>query len=507
MRLAAARSAGVPPVSFVGIRHVLAAFRAVTWVVTATGTAFAMAGCMLVGGAYKAPDTVVPDFWYHSLSGDLHSGSPSIESWWKKFDDRTLDRLVGRARESNPDLKIAFERITEARAARAVARSQLFPGAVAGGEAVRTRASESLLGPAPGTPGNPTDYWATGFDAGWEIDFFGGVRRSIESATAGVEAVEEAWRDATVSLLAEVALNYVEFRTLGERIRLAETNIANQRESVKLTRDRLDAGLAPELDVSQAETNLATSEALVPLLRAQETLAKNRLGILVGSYPGGIDSWLGKGGGIPSPQRSAGIGIPADLVRARPDIRRAERALAAQTAQIGVAQADLFPRFTLAGTFELQATQPGQMFDSRSRAYAFGPSLRWNIFSGGRIKAIIAIEESRTKQAYLAYESTVLKAVGEVEDALASIANERDRLAALDKAVASARKTVALVKENYREGLVDFQNVLDAERTIFSTEDEAAVSRGQIAAAHVALYKALGGGTRMKAAAKAGGDG
>jgi NodT family efflux transporter outer membrane factor (OMF) lipoprotein len=457
---------------------------------------------MLVGVNYQAPETVVPDFWYHSLTGDLHSGHPSIEAWWEKFDDRTLNRLIDRARTANPDLKIAYERITEARAARAVARSQLFPSVNAGGEAVRTRASESLLVTPPDSPNNPTDYWATGFDAGWEIDFFGGVRRSIESAAASAEAVEEAWRDATVALLAEVALNYVEYRTLGERIRLAESNIGNQRESVKLTRDRLEAGLAPELDVSQADTNLATSEALVPLLRAQQTLAKNRLSTLVGGFPGSIDSWLGTGGGIPAPRRSAGIGIPADLVRARPDIRQAERQLAAQTAQIGVAQADLLPRFTLAGTFELQALEPGKMFDSQSRAYAFGPSFRWNIFSGGRIKANIAIEESRTKQAYLAYESTVLKAVEEVESSLASIANERDRLSSLDRAVESARKTVSLVKDNYREGLVDFQNVLDAERTIFSAEDEAAVSRGQIATGHVSLFKALGGGTRMKPDAK-----
>ena len=457
---------------------------------------------MLVGGNYQAPDTVVPDFWYHSLSKDIHSGSPTIESWWEKFGDRTLNRLVARARSANPDLKIAYERITEARAARSVAQSQLFPSVSGGGEAMRARASESLLATPPHSPNNPSDYWATGFDAGWEIDFFGGVRRSIESATASAEAAEEAWRDATVSLLAEVALNYVEYRTLGERIRLAEANIGNQRESVKLTRDRLDAGLAPELDVSQAETNLASSEALVPLLRGQQVLAKNRLSTLVGGFPGSIDSWLGNGGGIPSPRRSAGIGIPADLVRARPDIRRAERQLAAQTAQVGVAQADLLPRFTLAGNFELQAVQPGQVFDSQSRAYAFGPSFRWNIFSGGRIKANIAIQESRTRQAYLAYESTVLRAVEEVESSLSSIANERDRMASLDQAVASARRTVSLVKDNYREGLVDFQNVLDAERTIFSAEDEAAVSRGQIAAGHISLYKALGGGTRMKPDAK-----
>ena len=456
---------------------------------------------MLVGVNYSPPNMVVPDAWHHRLTGDLHSGSSSLESWWKKFNDPTLNKLIDRTRKANPDLKLAYERVTEARAARGVARSQLFPTINAGGDLVRSRSSESLLGPVP-PAGKTSDYWATGFDAGWEIDFFGGVRRSIESAGASAEAVEEAYRDITVSLLAEVAINYVEFRTLDERIRVAQENIANQRDSVTLTRDRLDAGLAPELDVSQAETILATSEALIPALREARTLAKNRLSTLLGGYPGSIDSWLGSSRGIPVPNRSAGVGIPADLIRSRPDIRQAERQLAAQTARIGVAEAELYPRFTLAGSFEFQAANPSDLLDANSRAYSFGPSFRWNIFSAGRIKNQIAIEESRTKQAYLSYESTVLRAVEDVENNLSTVANERERLGMLDRAVNSASKTVSLVKDNYREGLVDFQNVLDAERTIFSTEDQAATSRGRIASGYISLYKSLGGGTRMNLTAK-----
>lgn len=456
--------------------------------------ALTVAGCMWVGGGYSPTSTVVPDAWYHSVSNDLHSGHSSLETWWERYHDATLNRLIDRARANNPDLKIAAERIVEARAARHAARSQLFPTVDGSGAAIRSSSSEQV----PGGTGKTTDYWATGFDAGWEADFFGAVRRSVESANASAEAIEEAYRDTMVSLLAEVVVNYVQYRTYDERIRLADANIKNQRESVKLTTDRFTAGLAPEIDVTQATSNLATSEALIPLLRNERTQAANRLATLAGGYPGSLSGTLSNGKAIPLPRSGGGIGLPADLVRSRPDIRYAERQLAAQTARIGVAQGDLFPRFTLSGNLELQANSANDLANANARAYAFGPSFRWKIFNAGRVKDHIRIEESRTKQAYLAYESTVLKAVGEVESALASVANERERFAKLEESVVAAQKTVSMVKDNYREGLVDFQRVLDAERTIFSGQDEAATSQGLIATDYAALFKALGGGTPMK---------
>jgi NodT family efflux transporter outer membrane factor (OMF) lipoprotein len=454
-------------------------------------------GCMLVGTNYEPPDMVVPDAWHSNLSKDIHSGRSSVETWWEKFDDPTLNRLIDRAREANPDLKAALERVTEAQAAREVSRSYLFPSVDANGTFQRTRNSDNAVAPrAPAN--NPFNTYSTGFNAGWELDFFGGVRRLVESSNASAEAVEEAWRDATVVLLSEVALNYIDYRTLEERIRVAKENIKGQRESLRLTKDRLDAGLASELDVSQVETNVRTSETLIPLLQTQLILAKNRLSTLVGGYPGSIDKWLAKGRGIPVPRRSAGIGIPADLIRSRPDIRLAERHLAAQTAQIGVAEADLYPRFTLSGNFNLDAGNSGDLLHRDARAYGFGPSFRWNIFSAGRIKNNIAIEQSRTRQAYNAYESTVLKAVEDVESSLATIAGARNRSASLNQASTAARKTVSLVNDKFREGLVDSLNVIDAERTLFNTEDEATVVRGQISAGFVALYRSLGGGTPMK---------
>ena len=455
--------------------------------------AIAVSSCMLVGTNYTSPDAITPDYWHQSLASDLNSSKPSLQTWWTRFNDPTLNTLISKARESNRDLAIAYERITEARAARGIARSQLFPSIDFGGAYSRNRSSENL-----GVPGGRTsDFWATGIDAGWEIDLFGGVRRAVESADATVEGVEELYRDTMVSLFAEVAFNYIQIRTLEERIRVAEKNIANQKGSVDLTQDRLDAGLSPELDVSQATTNLATTRAVIPLLRNERSIAINRLATLLGRYPAPTESLLGKSKGIPTPKGSAGTGIPADLVRARPDIRAAERQLAAQTALIGVAEADLLPRFSLVGTFNLQALSASSMLESSSRNYGFGPAFRWNIFSAGRIQSQIAIEESRTKQAFFNYQNTVLKGVEEVENSLSTVRNERDRLSELNTAVTAALKTEELVTSNYNEGLIDFQNVLDAQRTVFSNQDEQAVSQGQISAGYVALFKALGGGTEM----------
>ncbi|MBL9152663.1 MAG: efflux transporter outer membrane subunit [Verrucomicrobiales bacterium] len=469
--------------------------RTVTFLFFAGAASLGLTGCTIVGHDYATPSgAALPDAWSQSVARDLQgSKSSGIAGWWKGFQDPTLNALIDRARESNPELQIALERVTEARAQRGIAASQGLPQVNAGGDYQRRRASESLLGPAPAQ--NPSNLYTAGFDAGWEIDLFGGIRRSVEAAEASIGAREEDYRDALVTLFADVALNYAEYRTLEARLAVAESNIAAQRGSVELTQRRLDAGLVPKIDVTQAQTNLALSESLLPQLRAQMTHARNRLSTLTGGFPGSLDSLLDKSRPIPLPKSGYAAGLPADLVRARPDIRRAERELAAQTALIGVAEADLYPRFTLFGDFSLQAVNSGNLLDSRSRAYAFGPAFQWQIFSSGRIRNAIKVEESRTARAYSAYEATVLRAVEEVETSMASIAHERDRLADIERAVAASRETVSLIKNNYENGLVSFQNVLDAERTKFSAEDEETVSRGQIARHYITLYKALGGGT------------
>lgn len=455
-------------------------------------TGLFLTSCFKVGIDYTSPSLKAPDAWSQSVVRDLKGGKGSIEDWWKKFNDPTLNRLIADAREANPNLEVAYDQIIEARARRGVAYSQLFPDAVARADYSRTRASESLFFPPPT---NPSNLFAVGFDSGWEVDVFGGTRRAVESAQASVEASVEAYRDVLVSLEAEVALNYVGVRTLLKRIQLANENIERQRDSHKLTQDRFNAGLVPEIDVTQAETNLYNTEAAVPVLEIQLTEAKNRLSSLLGGYPGSLNKQLGAATNIPVPSRRLGLGLPTNLLRSRPDVRQAERELAAQTARVGVATADLYPRFMLLGNLNLQSIDSGDLFNSTSRAFGIAPSVHWQIFSAGRIRNNIRIEKSRVRQAYEVYENSLLLAVEETENSLVSINKERARFGKLMQSVKSTEKTVKLVKDNYANGLVDFQNVLDAERTLVTVQDNAALSEGLVSGNYIRLFKALGGGT------------
>lgn len=470
-------------------------------------------GCFTVGPNYVKPRKGMPDAWSRSVLRDLEGGAAPLCEWWKGFQDPTLTALIERARVSNPNLRLTLERITEARAQRGIAASQALPQVNSAGGYTRSRYSENVASRAGfananagggagaaaiGNKNNPSNLYTAGFDAGWEIDIFGGVRRSVESAEATIAAQEENYRDTLVTLFADVALNYIDYRTLEARIVVANRNITSQRGSVDLTTKRLDAGLVPKIDVTQAQTNLSLTEAAVPQLRAQLAASKNRLATLTGGFPASVVNILESSRGIPVPRAGYSSGLPADLLRARPDIRRAERELAAQNARVGVAVADLYPRFTLFGDFKLQAADTGKLFDSSSRAYSFGPSFQWQIFSAGRIRNNIRVEESRVAQAYAVYEGAILGAVEEVETSMAGIVYERERLSGLGRAVSSSTETVSLVKDNYQNGLVSFQNVLDAERTKFSAEDEETFSRGQIARNYIILYKALGGGTETE---------
>ena len=449
----------------------------------------------MVGYDYERPEVASPDEWTVSLRDQTKASDSSLAEWWKGFRDPVLDHLISQTRKANPDLRLAAERIAEARASRGIARSLTLPNISGDASFSRNRASESLFVPPPE---NPSDFYAAGFDAGWEIDVFGGLRRNVEAANAGVEASIEDYRDLLVSLFAETALNFLEYRTLEERIRLASANIEAQSESTKLAQTRLDAGLVPRIDVTQATTNLEITKSVLPALRNQLAQARNRLATLTATSPSALSKSLGGRKKIPVPKRGFSAGLPCDLLRARPDIRSAERNLAAQVARVGVAEADLYPRFTLFGNFSLQSIDSSDFLDAASKVYSFGPAIQWQIFSGGRIRSKIEVEESRSEQALARYEKAVLTGVEEVENSMSAVAHGWDRVAILQRAVAAARETVDLVKDNYRNGLVDFQRVLDAERSKFSTEDELALARGQITKNYVALYKALGGGSEVE---------
>ena len=452
-----------------------------------------LSGCKFVGVDYEAPQAEVPDAWNARIVGG-QSGTLAVDQWWKSFEDETLNTLVDAAIEQNKSLAIAYERVLQARSARKISNSGLFPTIDGTGGISRERTSENI-GVSKAAGGGATEtYYSVGGDLTWELDVLGGVRRSIESADASLQATEENYRDFMVLLISEVTRSYLDVRTVEERIQLAKENIENQKDSLKLANDRFDAGLAPKQDITQAQTNLADTQAFLPQLRQERTSTVNRLSILLGGYAPDTEKLLGKQRSIPVPPKGSEIDTPAEVLRARPDVRAAERQLAAQTARIGVAEADLYPRFALNGNFALLSNESGDTFESGSRAYGFGPAFRWNLFSAGRVRSQIDIEESKTREAYIAYENTVLEAVEEVETSMSGIANERDRLVSLKVGAESAKETVFLVKDNYAKGLVDFQNVLDAERTATRVEDNYAVSQGLIAKAYVVLYSALGGG-------------
>ncbi|MDA7921866.1 efflux transporter outer membrane subunit [Verrucomicrobiales bacterium] len=444
---------------------------------------------------YQSPGAKVPDRWTSSIQPHLDNDGACLTEWWKGFKDPVLNELIARARAENPDFKIAMQQILKARAQRGVAKSQMLPILSSNAGYARTRQSERLGFAAPL---NPIDVYSTGLESGWEIDVFGGLKRGVESADANIEASVENYRDLLVSLFADVALNYVDYCTFDERIYVANQNIGIQKKSLDLAQSRLDAGLVSKIDVAQARTNLDTSRALIPQLQGQLAAAQNRLASLTGGYPHSVTGLLSRARSIPQPRRDFAVGCPADLLRARPDIRKAERELAASVANIGVAESELYPKFSLAGSLQLQSLDISNLPDAAASAYSFGPSVRWNLFSSGQIKNLIRVEEANAMQAYAAYEKAVLLAVEEVETSLVGVATERQRLAALRRAVVSATESVDLVGDNYKEGLVDFQRVIDTERVKFQNEDQAVLSKGQVARNYIALYRALGGGAAVE---------
>jgi NodT family efflux transporter outer membrane factor (OMF) lipoprotein len=449
-----------------------------------------MAGCMAVGPDYRPPEVGISETWQQGGDPALVPTRAVNRRWWAAFKDPLLDGLVAQVETNNLDVRQSIARVREARANLGVARGTWWPEANAEGSAIRQRTSENGLNSGGGTE----TLYGAGLDASWELDLFGRIGRSVESARADYQASEEDRGDVLISMQAELARTYFDMRTFQARLAAAEGNISSQQQVLKLTQSRFKNGLATGLDVAQAEQVLAASQAEVPPLRVGLTQAINTLAVLLGQTPGSLPEELGRPAPIPVPPPRVAIGVPADLLRQRPDIRRAERQLAAQTARIGVATADLYPRLSLSGTFAFEAIDAGDLLQGGSKAFGFGPTLRWLLFDGGRVRAQIAVEDARTEQALLAYEQTVLNALNEVENTLSQYLNQRTRQAALDRSVQAAQRALRLATRLYRDGLVDFQNVLDAQRALFDNENQQAAARGNTSIFLVQLYKALGGG-------------
>jgi NodT family efflux transporter outer membrane factor (OMF) lipoprotein len=461
-------------------------FQLVTWVIMG----LSLVGCA-VGPDYVPPEMSVSETWHTQLKGGLtdeHGDPQTLANWWTTLDDPLLLDLIERAIAGNLDLKEARARVREARARRGASRADLFPTIDTTGSVTRRRSSEEI------GSGTETDLYTAGFDAGWELDLFGGVRRSVEAAEAGVQAGTEALRDVLVSLLAEVSLNYVETRTSQARLAVAEANLDAQQETYQLTRWRYEAGLSDELAVQQARYNLENTRSQIPNLRTGLEEAMNRLAVLLGEQPGALHAELKEPGSIPVIPLHVAVGIPADTLRRRPDVRQAERELAAQTAQVGVATADLYPKFSLLGSIGLEALSFDNLFLTGSRTYSFGPRITWPIFDAGAIRSNIAVQSTLQEQALIKYESAVLSALEEVENALVAYAEEQQRRKSLSEGTQAAQLAAQLAQNQYQTGLVDFNDVLDAQRSLLSFEDQLAESNGTVTSNLVRLYKTLGGG-------------
>ncbi|MHC4852518.1 MAG: efflux transporter outer membrane subunit [Planctomycetota bacterium] len=451
-----------------------------------------LASCSAVGPDYSPPRPPVPDKWHEDLTDGLATGTENLHTWWKTLQDPTLEKLIERAARGNKSLGIAVARVREAHAVRGVALGEGAIDMDGIGFWERRRFSEGIMGVTIPPLSRTDNIGGLGVDASWELDFWGRIFRTVQSADASFHASVENYRDTLVILFAEVATTYVDVRSLQARIQYVESNIDNQRGTLKLTKDRLDAQIAPELDVRQAELNLARTESVLPRLRQLLARAIYRLGVLVGEHPGTLWKELSEQKPIPILPEKVAVGVPRDVVRQRPDLRRAERNLAAQTARIGVATAARYPSFSLFGSFAYEADS--DLFDAKNRAWSFGPAFRWNLFDGGRVENSILIEDAGAKAALVEYERAVLRALEEVENAIAGYVQELKRSETLTRSVTAAELSVGHVKTLYRTGLTDFQNVLDMERSLFVQQDELADSRGRVVKNLIKLYKALGGG-------------
>jgi multidrug efflux system outer membrane protein len=455
------------------------------------------AGCM-VGPNYRRPEVVTPPSFGElaptaptaGRSDAIADGIPT--AWWTTFDDELLTSLVARIVQSNLTLQEAEARVREARAVRRITAADLWPQAEATGSYTRERTSKNGL--SLGGSGRVFNLFQAGFDANWEVDVFGGNRRAVEAADASVEAAEDDRNALLVSLMGELGFEYVTYRSLQQRIALANQNLAAQQGTLDLTRRLFNAGLAPELDVQRAAAQVSTTASTVPILEQQTAQAMHALSVLIGEPPMTLREELAAVGPIPKPPVQVAVGLPSELLLRRPDVARSERQLAAQTAQIGVATRDLFPRFFITGAASLQSVRASDFFDWQSRLLSIAPSFSWQIFSGGRIRANIALQTATQHELLAAYEAAVLQAFQDVEDALVAFSNEQATRSQLQDAVRANERAANLARQAYAEGLTDFLTVLVAEQSVFTSQDTLAQTERDVALQLVALYKAVGGG-------------
>jgi len=480
----------------------------------------ALSGCLEVGPDFAAPEAPVADAWLNAGEPRITTAAPADATWWDAFADPRLAKLVEIAQEQNPSVQIAGVRVLQAQAQLGATIGDLYPqkqqlfGEVTHERLSDRESSRGLTRDIPQRSGvrrnlpslDDNSFWVVqfGLGASWELDLWGKFRRAIESADASLMASVASYDDALVSLAAQVASAYVNIRTFEERLRIAQDNALTQRETLRLAEVRFRNGETSETDVAQARAEHAQTRSQIPQLEIGLRQNRHALSVLLGMPPSNLEDLLGPAGPIPQAPPEVAIGIPADLLRRRPDIRSAEQQAAAQSALIGATKADLYPAFSLSGTFGFLSTDIGgadlsDAFDWKSRVVSFGPAVVWNVLNYGQITNQVRAQDAAFQQAVLSYQNTVLQAQQEVEDALASFLGSQDSVALLAEAVASARRSVDLATVEYREGAADYTTVLSAEENLLEQQDQLAVTQGSVAQGLISLYRALGGGWQSRA--------
>ncbi|MBV5340651.1 MAG: efflux transporter outer membrane subunit [Deltaproteobacteria bacterium] len=448
-------------------------------------------GCV-VGPDYRTPVIETPPTWQGGLSGGLKNGaneSVQLARWWQTLGDPLLSSLVDEAAANNLDLKLAAARLRESRARRGVTAADRMPTVMAGVGAGRNRSSAEM-----GTGASRTsDTFTAQFDASWELDLFGGRRRALEAASATLDASLENMRDVQVSLLAEVVLAYIEILSYQAQITSTGDTIASLADTEQIAGWRFQAGLVSQLDVEQARLNLEQTRAQLPTLHSQMEQSKNNLALLLGRVPGGVKELQVKMP-LPLPPVVIAIGVPAETLRRRPDIRRAERQLAAATAQIGEAEAARYPDLTLSGTLGLQAVSLGNLLNPGALMYSLAANTAATIFDGGRLMQMVEIQNALQEQALISYQSAVQSALRDVENGLVAYAEEQNRYRMLKSAVQSAQNSEGLAQGQYAAGLIDFTTVLDTQRSLLSLQEQLILSEAAVISNLARLYKVLGGG-------------
>jgi NodT family efflux transporter outer membrane factor (OMF) lipoprotein len=463
-------------------------------------------GCA-VGPDFVRPDAPSEEEWIDSDVPQIKTEPADLTDWWKVFNDPKLDSLIESAYEQNLPLHIAGLRIMEARAQLGVAIGNQYPQLQqVSGSGTAVQISDN----APNSLAADKFFYdyQLGFDAAWELDFWGRFRRGVESAQADYLASIAGYDDALVTLTAEVARTYVLIRTFEERIVIAQANVEIQKRSLEIAEARFEGGLVTELDVQQARALLNDTEATISRLKIGLRQARHGLSILLGIPPGELKNILVESGNIPEAPAEVVVGIPADLLRRRPDIRTAELEAAAQSALIGVAKADLYPQFSLVGSIGLQSSEQGgipsnnadfsDLFDSDSITYFAGPSIQWPILNYGRITNRVRIQDARFQQLIVNYQNTVLNAYREVEDAMVGFLRSQEQATYLADSVTASKRSVDLSLIQYREGVTDYQRVIDTQRFLTQEQDLYTAVNGEVALNLIAMYKALGGGWQIR---------